>query len=57
MYKLDIEIYEEYGDKFWAQCKYLVHGYSDVLWADDLNEAIKFLKESLEELEKKCIIN
>ena len=43
---LDIEIYEEYGDHVWAQAKYLVHGHDDLLWTNDLNEAISFLKSS-----------
>lgn len=48
---LDIEIYEEWGEHVWAQEKYLVHGYSDILWTSSLNHALSFLKESLIELE------
>lgn len=48
---LDIEIYEKAGAdcliKGWAQAKYLVHGFEDVLWTDDLDEALAFLKQSI----------
>lgn len=48
---LDIEIYEKAGDdgltKGWAQAKYLAHGFEDVLWTDDLDEALAFLKQSI----------
>ena len=44
--KLDIEIYDTQNSK-WAQAKYLVHGYDDVLWTDDLSLAIMFLAENL----------
>ena len=43
---LDIEIYEKAGSG-WAQAKYLVHGFEDVLWTDDLDEALAFLKQSI----------
>jgi hypothetical protein len=43
---LDIEIYEKAGVGF-AQAKYLVHGFEDVLWTDDLDEALAFLKQSI----------
>lgn len=41
---VDIEVYDT-GDK-WAQAKYLVHGFNDVLWTDDLNQAIYFFTPS-----------
>ena len=44
---LDIEVYELYGEGYFAQCKYLVHGYNDVLWTNNLDEAISFLRDSL----------
>ena len=47
MYKLDIEVYEKWGEGEWAQAKYLVHGYDDVLWTNDIEDAIAFLKDSL----------
>ena len=44
---LDIEVYNKWGADVWAQGRYLVHGYNDVLWTDDIDEALKFLKEGL----------
>ena len=44
---VDIEYYEKYGNEEWAQAKYLVHGIDDVLWTNDLDLAVEFLKESL----------
>lgn len=49
-YKLDIEIYEDYGEHTWAQERYLVHGYDDVLWTSDIEQAIGYLKRELERL-------
>lgn len=45
--KVDIEVYKEYGDPYWAQAKYLVHGKDDVLWTSSLDEALDFIKSSL----------
>lgn len=42
---LDIEIYDTKVDS-WAQARYLVHGHDDVLWTDDLDAALAFLRES-----------
>jgi hypothetical protein len=44
---LDIDVYELYGEGYFAQCKYLVHAYNDVLWTNDLDEAMSFLRDSL----------
>jgi len=52
MKKLDIEIYEEFGAGHWPQAKYLVHGYDDVLWTNDLESALQFMKESIEQIEE-----
>jgi len=41
---LDVEIYEPTTDG-WAQARYLVHGHDDVLWTDDLELALAYLKE------------
>jgi hypothetical protein len=41
---LDIEIYSPTIDS-WAQARYLVHGYDDVLWTDNLQHALEFLHE------------
>jgi hypothetical protein len=48
---LDIEIYNTHNDT-WAQGKYLVHGFDDVLWTDDLDAAVQYLKLSIIQLEK-----
>lgn len=50
--RLDIEIYKNVTKDSWAQGKYLVHGYDDVLWTDDLDSAIQFFKDSILELQK-----
>lgn len=42
---LDIEIYDPANDG-WAQGRYLVHGHDDVLWTDDIEAALDFLRES-----------
>lgn len=42
---LDIEIYDPTENK-WAQARYLVHGHDDVLWTDEIEEALNFLRES-----------
>jgi len=46
---LDIEVYDVYGDGHWAQAKYLVHGFDDVLWTDDLEAAMCFMKHQIYE--------
>jgi len=47
-FMVDIEVYDEYGPDQWAQAKYLAHGRDDVLWTDDLDEALNFLRAGLE---------
>ena len=44
---VDIEIYEDVSCQTWAQARYLVHGLHDVLWTDDLDDALLFLRQSL----------
>jgi hypothetical protein len=45
---LDIEIHDpKIGN--WAQARYLVHGHDDVLWTDDLDSALEFLRDSCSE--------
>ena len=46
---LDIEIYDV-NENEWAQAKYLVHGYGDVLWTDSIDDALQFLRDSLENI-------
>lgn len=48
---IDIEIY----GKDWSGRtleKYHVHGFNDVLWTDDLDEALAFLKQSIIDKER-----
>lgn len=47
----DIEVYPEGDIGGWEQAKYLVHGFYDVLWTDDLVAALEFLKQSVERCE------
>ncbi|MDH5738557.1 MAG: hypothetical protein OEZ23_09625 [Gammaproteobacteria bacterium] len=42
---LDIEIYDPEKNT-WAQGRYLAHSHDDVLWTDDLEAALSFLRES-----------
>lgn len=54
-FHLDIEVYDEDNGHPWVQGKYLVHGYSDVMWTDDLDKAIAFIRDEIitgEEVEK-----
>jgi hypothetical protein len=41
---LNIEIYSPTIDS-WAQARYLVHGHDDILWTDNLERALEFLRE------------
>lgn len=45
---LDIEVFDKYGDGHWAQAAFLVHGHDDAMWTNDIEEALRFLKQSLE---------
>lgn len=49
---VDIEVYEQSDG--WAQAKYLVHGWDDILWTNDLDSALLFLKESVEKMEREA---
>ena len=51
---LDIETFDT-NDKEddWAQAKYLVHGFDDVLWTDNISAAVDYLKESLIDMRQK----
>ena len=43
---VDITIYDK--DKAtdgWAQATYCVHGHDDVLWTDDIEQAVAYLRE------------
>lgn len=49
VYTFDIEVYDLNIKDDWRQGKYLVHGYEDVLWTDDLEAAVEVIRESCEE--------
>ena len=49
---VDIEVYEPSDG--WAQAKYLVHGWDEILWTNDLDSALLFLKESVEKMEREA---
>ena len=53
---LDIEYYPNVTKDGWAQAKYLVHGYDDVFWTNNLDDAIDYLKQCFEELEENKIL-
>jgi len=40
---IDIEVYDTKTDS-WAQGRYLAHGFDDILWTNDIDEALAFLK-------------
>jgi hypothetical protein len=46
IYTFEIEVYDENIADSWPQGKYLVRGYNDVLWTNNLGQAIKFISES-----------
>lgn len=46
-YRVDIEVYDEYGDDHWAQAKYLAHSLGDTLWTNDFDEAINFIRSEV----------
>lgn len=48
--RLDIEIYPKGDQGKWAQAKFLVHGYDDVMWTDHLEQALLFLKRDVKRL-------
>ena len=48
---VDIEFYQYHGEGYWAQAKYLVHGTDDVLWTNDIDAALNYLREELERAE------
>lgn len=48
--RLDIQVYDK-TDK-WEQCKYLVNGYSDLLWTNSSLDAANFILDSLNEISK-----
>lgn len=53
MLTVDIEIYNLNIKDEWPHGKYLVPGYDDLFWTNDLAEALSFLKQSIIDEEKK----
>lgn len=50
-YQFDITMHDKGAtcpDGNWAQATYLVHGWDDTLWTDDLDAALAYLRESCE---------
>jgi hypothetical protein len=45
--RLDIEVYDRWGDGCWAQAKYLVHGRDDVMWTNSVDAALAYLRSDL----------
>ena len=52
---LDITIWREYGKDLFAQARYLVHGYDDVMWANDLEAAMQYLQQEAERITSEMI--
>lgn len=50
---LDVTVFDEWGDHVFAQAKYLVHGFDDVLWTNDIDSVIAYLKDDLIRLKEK----
>jgi len=50
MITINIEIYEHWGKEKWAQAKLLVLGIDDVLWTNNIDEVLKYIKYDLEKL-------
>ena len=46
-FTVDIEVYNTKIDDGFCQAKYLVHGYNDLCWTDNLDNALLSLKESI----------
>jgi len=46
IYTFDIEVYDPKVDDDWRQAKFLVHGIDDVLWTDDVDAVVAFIRES-----------
>lgn len=46
-FTLDVQIYKNYGEGYWAQARYLVHGIDDVLWTNSIEDVITYIKQEL----------
>lgn len=54
-YIFDIECFDNFGDDYWEQERFLVHGIDDVLWTSSPEDAANFIKESLERVANNSI--
>lgn len=45
--RIDVEVYDAFGDDEWAQERFLVHGSDDVLWTSDPDEAVEYVRREL----------
>lgn len=46
-FTLDIQIFKNYGERYWAQARYLVHGIDDVLWTDSLEAVLDYIRQEM----------
>ena len=49
--QLEIICYPDYTEHTFAQAKYLVHGFDDVLWTNDYLAAVQYLTQELQRWE------
>lgn len=49
-FTLDIEVYKYFGDGYWAQAMFLVHGLDDVLWTNDVDAALNYLRTDIDRI-------
>jgi hypothetical protein len=52
IHTFDVEVYEHDQTELpeeWEQGYYLVHGHDDVLWTNEIDEVLEFLRTSLQE--------
>jgi hypothetical protein len=49
---LDVVVHDKDScpESTWIQGKYLVHGYDDVLWTDDIETVLAYIRSDLERL-------
>lgn len=50
-FTLDIQVYKNYGEGYWVQEHYLVHGTDDALWTNSIDDAVNYLRNELVRIE------
>lgn len=51
--QVEVICYEKWGDDdVFAQARFLVHGFDDVLWTNDHKAAVEYLRQELKKWEK-----